>query len=464
MLPSPSPSTHGTSATGGPNADPPSDDSEPEPDLISFDDPTVADLGDFAAVWQYLASHPNPHRRSPNPETVGIDVPASRKQLRDQLHRKADALENKIQVKLPPSSDDTADPVTQISHTESDKAGPAKAPKVKKGKKKQQWAPSPDSSPEDDPDDSPFYLSSVEDRRPAFGSPRRKSFLYVPPSLYTPKPIPAAPKSKPPPVQTAPSASNRLRNLIQKLIARYPDEVNRILLGSTPPSPSALTKPSTITALATLQTRDLHIFIDNSNILIGFYERYKIKHQVKDPFFRPPKLDFHAFSTILERGRPVSRKILVGSNPLVQPVLQAQQAGYDISILERVVDHKHAAAMSKENPYASDSPTRIPARERKKEQAVDEILHLKILECILDVEKAGTIVLATGDAAPAEFSPDGGFLKCIERGLRRGWAVELVCWRNSMSRLWRDRRFRVEWKNMFSVIELDDFVDELVLE
>jgi hypothetical protein len=380
------------------------------------------------------------------------------------LYKKADSLENKIQVKLPPSKKDAADAAIQIPPAESDKVVTSKSGKVKKGKKKQQQAPSPDSSPEDDPDDSPWYLSSVEDGRLAFGSPRRKSFLYVPPSLYTPKPTPPAPKSKPLPAQTAPSASNRLCNLMQKLISRYPEEVNRILLGSTPPSPSALTKPSALTALATLQTRDLHIFIDNSNILIGFYERYKLKHQVKDPFFRAPKLDFHAFSTILERGRPVSRKILVGSNPLVQPVLQAQQAGYEVSILERVVDHKHAVATSKENPYASDSATRTPAREKKKEQAVDEILHLKILECILDVEKAGTIVLATGDAAPAEFSPEGGFLKCIERGLRRGWAVELVCWRNSMSRLWRDRRFRVEWRNLFSVIELDDFVDELVLE
>ncbi len=86
------------------------------------------------------------------------------------------------------------------------------------------------------------------------------------------------------------------------------------------------------------------------------------------------------------------------------------------------------------------------------------------MECLLDVEKPGTIVLATGDAAPAEFSPEGGFLKCIKRALTRGWIVELVCWRHSMSRLWRDKSFRVEWRDAFSVVELDDFVDELVLE
>jgi len=83
---------------------------------------------------------------------------------------------------------------------------------------------------------------------------------------------------------------------------------------------------------------------------------------------------------------------------------------------------------------------------------------------LLDVAKPATIVLATGDAAPAEFSPEGGFLKCIQRALQRGWQVELVCWRKSMSRLWRDKVFRVQWKDTFSVVELDDFLDELVLE
>ena len=89
---------------------------------------------------------------------------------------------------------------------------------------------------------------------------------------------------------------------------------------------------------------------------------------------------------------------------------------------------------------------------------------MKILECLLDVAKPATIVLATGDAAPAEFSPEGGFLKCIQRALQRGWHVELACWRKSMSRLWRDKVFQVQWKDTFSVVELDDFLDELVLE
>ena len=447
------------------NVDHPSDDLQPEPDLISFDDPMPVDLGDFTAVWQYLATHPSPLRRPTNPETNGIDVPASGKQLREQLEKKADLVGNEIKIKLAPQKKSTLDVATQSVTHKSDKSAQSKPVQVKKEKPPLlQPITSSCSSPDDDPDDSPWYSSFFEDRRPALDSFRRKSFLYVPPSLCTPKPAPPAPKIKRLRLPTAPSASDRLRNLIQKLVTKFPTEINTILLGKSPSSLDIPAKLSDVNGLTTLHARDLHIFIDNSNILIGFYNRYKLKHDLKDPFFRRPDLDFHAFSTILERGRPVSRKILVGSNPLIQPVLQAQRAGYEISILERVVDIKRAPNSPQENPYASDSATRTSQREKKKEQAVDEILHLKILESILDVDVPGTIVLATGDAAPAEFSPDGGFLKCIERALGRGWVVELVCWRNSMSGLWRDMDFRLKWMNMFSILELDDFVDDLVLE
>jgi len=447
------------------NADHPSDDLEPEPYLISFDNPTPADLGDFTAVWQYLATHPCPRRCPTNPETNGIDVPGSGKQLREQLERKADLVGNEIKLKLAPQKKSALDVAALSVAPKSDKPTQSKSVQVKKTKKPVlQPITTSYSSPDDDPDDSPWYSSFFEDRCPELDSPRRKSFLYVPPSLYTRKPAPPTPKSKRLRLPTAPSASDRLRNLIQKLITKHPTEANTILLGKSPSSPDVTAKPSCANALPTLHAGDLHIFIDNSNILIGFYNRYKLKHDLKDPFFRRPELDFHAFSTILERGRPVSRKILVGSNPLIQPVLQAQRAGYEISILERVVDIKRHPNSPQENLYTSDSATRTPQRERKKEQAVDEILHLRILESILDVDVPGTIVLATGDAAPAEFSPEGGFLKCVERALGRGWAVELVCWRNSMSRLWRDMDFRLKWRNMFNILQLDDFVDELVLE
>ena len=419
----------------------------PEIDLISLDEPESVDLGDFTNVWQHLASFSN--ILQPVSEADVTEIPASRKQFIQKL----EAVKNTVIVNIPLDKYNTKRNIP-LQSQKPKTCGKSKTPKAPplKGRKKQVFAY---SSPEDDIEDSAWYSSSYEDKRNSLTSPRRKSFLYVPPSFSSPTVSPKSPSIVPAP----PAATDRRRNLIQKLISNYPGEVNQILI----PQSTSPSNGSYLSSLATLQSPDLHIFIDNSNILIGFYDNYKSKHKITDPFFRPPKFDFHAFSTIIERGRPIARKILVGSNPLTQPVSLAESLGYEVFILERVVDTTKRN-ISSGNPYASDSATRTPQREKKKEQAVDEILHLKILECLLDVEKPGTIVLATGDAAPAEFSPEGGFLKCIKRALTRGWFVELVCWRKSMSRLWRDKIFRIEWRNTFSVVELDDYVDELVLE
>lgn len=420
----------------------------PELDLISLDEPETVELGDFSLVWEHLASRSSPK----NPSSLDVfeisDLPASRKQLAQKPTAVTQSVSIDISSQRPsiPKIESTADKAKSFTKSEAKKA--------KRAKRKAKSKPA-DSSPEDEgEDESSWYASSYEAKRHIYDSPRRKSFLYVPPSISSPAPSPKPPSILP----AAPSAADRRKDLIQKLVAKYPNEVNRILLAQ----PNNSSQPSYTSSFATLQSPDLHIFIDNSNILIGFFEAYKLKHGVTDPFFRAPKFDFHAFTTILERGRLVSRKILVGSNPLTQPVPLAQHLGYEVSILERVVDQSKRIVSS--SPYASDSATRTPQREKKKEQAVDEILHLKILECLLDVDKPATIVLATGDAAPAEFSPEGGFFKCIQRALTRKWHVELVCWRKSMSRLWREKMFRVEWRDTFSVVELDDFVDELVLE
>jgi hypothetical protein len=417
----------------------------PEKDLISLNEPERVELGDFTAVWQHLSIQPTPEDPTPNTDSADDDsTPVSRK----QFIQKTTIVEQSVTIKSKHKNIPDVQPSASSTLLADDKKSKQASKKTKKSKSKPAMTY---SSPEDDIDDE--NLSSYEDKRNLYG-PRRKSFLYVPPTFA---PTTVSPKLRTV-VPAAPPATDRRRNLVQKLVTKHPSEIDRILLPQ-----SNFSAPSTyISSLATLQSPDIHIFIDNSNILIGFFEAYKLKHKISDPFFRAPKFDFHAFTTIIERGRPVSRKILVGSNPLTQPVALAQDLGYEVSILERVVDTSKRTALG--NPYSSDSATRTPQREKKKEQAVDEILHLKILECLLDVEKPATIVLATGDAAPAEFSREGGFLKCIQRALKRGWHVELVCWRKSMSRLWREKVFRVEWSDTFTVVELDDYVDELVLE
>lgn len=101
-----------------------------------------------------------------------------------------------------------------------------------------------------------------------------------------------------------------------------------------------------------------------------------------------------------------------------------------------------------------------PASQRWVEQAVDEILHLKILESLVDARTPSTIVLATGDAAEAEYS--GGFLRMVERALQKGWRVELVSFSTTTSRAYRRKDFRSKWGSKFTVIELDEYVEYLL--
>ena len=100
------------------------------------------------------------------------------------------------------------------------------------------------------------------------------------------------------------------------------------------------------------------------------------------------------------------------------------------------------------------------APEKWVEQAVDEILHLKMMESIVDASEPSTMVLATGDAAEAEYS--GGFMKMVERALGKGWKVELACFRHNRSGAYNRKDFREKWGENFKIVELDDFVEVLL--
>lgn len=70
---------------------------------------------------------------------------------------------------------------------------------------------------------------------------------------------------------------------------------------------------------------------------------------------------------------------------------------------------------------------------RFKEQGVDEILHLKILQALntkpTPAPKGSTIVLATGDAKGGQFNQDG-FMGAVREAIKRGWMVELWSFRD----------------------------------
>jgi hypothetical protein len=223
----------------------------------------------------------------------------------------------------------------------------------------------------------------------------------------------------------------------------------------------------------------LHVFVDCSNIVIGFVNDLKRRRGMNlDTPAKGGIISWHALALVLERGRRVARRVLVGSHgsPLYdkQPkrpdfMVEAERCGYEVNILDRVVKHKEPTPTRKRrgngNGYATTSGyssgsdgtymTRMVT-----EQAVDEILHMKLLESLIDTKEPSTIVLASGDAAEAEYS--GGFLKNVERALSKGWKVEIVSWSAGLSQDYQSKGFLRRWKRQFSIITLDVFSEELL--
>lgn len=193
--------------------------------------------------------------------------------------------------------------------------------------------------------------------------------------------------------------------------------------------------------------------------MIGFHDSVKVSRDI--PIFtriRRLHMSFPNLSLILERSRPTTKKVLVGSDRLPS-IKEAETLGYETNILNRVNKVKH----NRKGPasqWLSNGPEMVnDTGNRWVEQGVDEILHLKILESLLDTEEPATMVLATGDAAEAEFS--GGFMCMVERALQRGWIVELVSFSLVCSNAYRKKDFRSQWGDRFRLIDLDPYVEEL---
>ncbi|KAK6504574.1 hypothetical protein TWF481_006513 [Arthrobotrys musiformis] len=197
----------------------------------------------------------------------------------------------------------------------------------------------------------------------------------------------------------------------------------------------------------------VHVFVDYSNISIGFYDSVKKLLDSKKPS-RPSHtqiqhISFNTLALILERGRPAAKKVLVGSTKNNDLKSEAQDLNYELSILQRVPKEKQDSAKSSRG-YASEPES----RKRTGEQAVDEVLIMKILESLIDCTPA-TIVLATGDGNITQFSD--GFFKAVERALEKGWNVELVAFKRTLSKSWKKLICP-----QFRIILLDGFLLDLL--
>ncbi|KAI0005205.1 hypothetical protein F4779DRAFT_621122 [Xylariaceae sp. FL0662B] len=246
------------------------------------------------------------------------------------------------------------------------------------------------------------------------------------------------------------------------------------------------------TAPASERATKLHIFVDMSNIFIGFCDSYKISRRIPlQQWIKAPRFSFKIFAYIMERARDVEKRVLASSigSPAGRRVqwpsyfLEAEQLKYEMNIFDRVQKEKISPNNNRSRRRGKISPRGLAPsysyevattsadesteegmalayETRNAEQGVDENLHLNMMNSMMDcMSNPGTMVLATGDAAQAEFSD--GFMQYAIRALTMGWKLELVTWKKTISSAWTSPDFLGKYGDRFQVIYLDEFIEEL---
>jgi hypothetical protein len=127
---------------------------------------------------------------------------------------------------------------------------------------------------------------------------------------------------------------------------------------------------------------------------------------------------------------------LVASSPLQQNLDPLVRLGWEVSVVKRVEIYEDEVRDSNAVKLVTKAMPSRPTgmgvggigSRRFKEQGVDEILHLKMLQTLntksTPAPAGSTIVLATGDARGGQFNSDG-FVGAVREALKRGWSVEL---------------------------------------
>jgi hypothetical protein len=291
--------------------------------------------------------------------------------------------------------------------------------------------------------------------------------------------VPVTPNPAPfPGVQTSPLKSvvnirpqvDRHFHLFEKLLAQFPEERKWLV------APRQLINESPT-------PEGVHVFVDASNIMIGFRDMLRLNG------IQPFDMSFDSLALLMERRRPVAKRVFVGSHREANPLPQitrlvetCKAVGYECNVQEQVYIAREESkkkkffndvsrigwqrAIQKRSGSGSDSETgaaaapKTPSTPKWVEQGVDELLHLKMCQSLLDTELPSTMVLATGDGAEAEMSD--GFLAHVERALRMGWRVELITWRQQTNGGYKRRAFRQKWGDQFTITELDDFLEDLM--
>ncbi|KAI0700285.1 hypothetical protein BC835DRAFT_442595 [Cytidiella melzeri] len=462
-------------------ASPTEDGEQPSLGLLGALDFLAAERLKFAAQLPPAGSIAREHSSNATSDDTWIHaVVQPRRKRRRKMNRS-----NSVQVRRPAAGDGSADATGEVDTTNDEEEGEE------------------DSTDSSDIREPPRYYESTPPSPPVnatrAGREQRKekeqeNRLTMHPSHSTPSlrltaSIPIDPRVL------------QLRNLAHKLRMLFPKDAASLaaVLSDDQPGSDDFVDPRGPVP----HSKDtlVHVFLDHSNILIGFF-KYQQRHMRR----KPKQMSHAALALILERGRPVTRRVLATSSPLYQPVDVAEHLGYEVHILQRVPD----AGDNTDRQYSSSSPDRsqqvqskrrsaappfirghsrgvslgsgngsvsstslkkgtspvsdsnIPSnansRTRMREQCVDELLQLKLHQALASTDEVpanATIVLATGDGNVGQFNEEG-FLGCVKLALKKGWKVELYSWENGLSKMWKrefgtNKRFEIHMLDRFAV-------------
>ena len=149
----------------------------------------------------------------------------------------------------------------------------------------------------------------------------------------------------------------------------------------------------------------VHIVWDNSNIWLGGKDTCEnLEPSVITYSFR---IHFQNLYNLVVNTRQPGQRYIGGSVPPEAEALWqfVRDLGCETNLLHRV--------------------------EAGGEQAVDEVLHLKIADLLLDTDKPETLALLSGNGHVSEFQ--SSFPAHVERALKKEWKVEIYSWECSMS-------------------------------
>lgn len=179
-----------------------------------------------------------------------------------------------------------------------------------------------------------------------------------------------------------------------------------------------------------------HIFWDNSNIFIG--AQTVCAYTEGDKSRIALRINFENLLLCVKNGRDFDQKVLAGSVPPQCDSIWAiaRAYGFETNLLQRIEDDFG----------------------RSQEQAVDEILHLKIVNAAAqNLNSSGSILILSGDGRTSSYGTS--FPGQAEIAIKLGWKIENWCWGMTRSKEWE--RLAEKYPDKVTLNVLDPYYESI---